>query len=224
MKALLLGCWDTLGELVMSEPRLRDLRVKNPGIEIGANLNKDLGDLALASGMADKVIDVLPFSADIVLYASGPALSYPAPAISLPKISGAEGCVAIHANNQPGKTWPMASWEQLTKWITGGGSKVLLIGGLKDLDYAPSISRKLKSGTFELCFHQPLTRVAGLLQNCACLIGGETGISHLAAALGIKVLATWNPQYATYQPARPTFKPISLTASLEEMIAAYKSL
>jgi heptosyltransferase-3 len=107
------------------------------------------------------------------------------------------GAVVVHAPSMwDYKQWPLAHYRELVAGLLAAGRQVVLTGSrsardqecvaaLRDLGASP----QLLDVSGRLDFHQ-LTR---LLRQAALYIGPDTSVSHLAASVGLPVLAIFGP-------------------------------
>ncbi len=97
-----------------------------------------------------------------------------------------DGFVAIHpGSGSPRKNWPRENWLTLAGQLTQQGHRLLLIGG--EADQPIQIPDALHARSL------PLATLGALLTRCAYYIGHDTGISHLAAAVGAKCTLLFGP-------------------------------
>ena len=62
---------------------------------------------------------------------------------------------------------------------------------------------------FKLLTHAPLLEVAHQLQQCRCYLGNDSGITHLAAMLGVPTVAIFGPtDPKIWRPVGPLVKVI----------------
>ena len=65
------------------------------------------------------------------------------------------------------------------------------------------------SEMFKLLTHAPLLEVAHQLQQCRCYLGNNSGITHLAAMLGVPTVAIFGPtDPKIWRPVGPCVKVI----------------
>ena len=96
--------------------------------------------------------------------------------------------ILLHATAQPEKEWPEASWSALGRTLGGRGTSLVLPWGTKaERSRSERIAAAL--GDAEVPERHPLDRVARLLAGAAFVVGVDTGLLHLAAALGVPVVA-----------------------------------
>jgi heptosyltransferase-2 len=96
------------------------------------------------------------------------------------------------------KNWPEQHWEKLLRDITAKTHwRVLLVGGEAEDARLQRLSSILPVERLGVAIHQPLTELATRLAACDAFIGHDSGITHLAAAIGLRGLALWggtNPE------------------------------
>jgi lipopolysaccharide heptosyltransferase I len=96
--------------------------------------------------------------------------------------------VLLHATARPEKEWPEASWIEVGRILAGRGMPVLLPWGTQaERGRSERIAAALDNA--QVPDRQPLDRVARLLADAAFVIGVDTGLLHLAAALGVPLVA-----------------------------------
>jgi heptosyltransferase-2 len=103
------------------------------------------------------------------------------------------GFVALHpGSGSDRKNWPETSWAELLAALAAETSRrLLLIGGEAEGDRIERLAETLPAERVQLASHLPLVELARLLSGCLAFIGHDSGISHLAAAVGLPVLALW---------------------------------
>ena len=72
------------------------------------------------------------------------------------------------------------------------GGRLLLVGGEAEVDRLERFARRLPRERIEVARSIPLTDLARRLAGCDGFVGHDSGISHLASAVGIPVLVLWN--------------------------------
>jgi len=96
--------------------------------------------------------------------------------------------VLLHGTARPEKEWPEQSWIALGRALLGRGTSLLLPWGTP-AEHARSQRIAVALGHAQVPDRQPLDRVAGLVAGAAFVIGVDTGLLHLAAALGVPLVA-----------------------------------
>lgn len=138
--------------------------------------------------------------------------------------------VAIHpGSGSEAKNWPLERFVELARALLEPDEKrwLLLVGGEADEERVTQLAAVLPNDRMKAIKNLPLTKLASVLQNCALFIGHDSGISHLAAAVGTPCLLLFGPtDPAVWAPANPKVRVLrapSLTMSgieLPEVLAA----
>jgi heptosyltransferase-2 len=117
----------------------------------------------------------------------------PVPRLSFgPRVSN-PGQLALHpGSGSERKNWPEAKWADLVQHlINETGFKLLLVGGEAEGDRLQRLAAALPPARVRVAQSLPLTELAGLLQQSDAFIGHDSGISHLAAAVGLPGIVLW---------------------------------
>lgn len=178
------------------------------------------------------------------------ALAYPLPAgLDAPPDSGLDRdrfarpaidppyAVFLHGTTWPSKRWPLADWQALARWLSRQGLAVMLPWGSE----AERADAERIATAMPGCRVLPklgLTAVAGWIAHAKLVVGVDTGLMHLAAALATPGISLYGPtlpqmtgafgrnqhwlcnedQPATIDRSRP------LTVSRERVIEVLQSL
>jgi len=103
--------------------------------------------------------------------------------------------VALHpGSGGRGKLWPVEQWQRLiTELRSHPAAPVLLfVGGEADTDRLSAL-QPLPAPAEALAWNLPLPGLAAVLAECAAFVGHDTGISHLAAAVGTPSILLFGP-------------------------------
>lgn len=111
-------------------------------------------------------------------------LSVPAAKLSGPYV------VCLHATSRSDKCWPVSHWQELLKGLEARGSRALLPwGSPAERKRAAQIAAATKSA--EVLPALSLATLAGMLAGAITTVGVDTGLVHLAAAVGCPVIALY---------------------------------
>jgi len=107
--------------------------------------------------------------------------------------SSPPGTLALHpGSGSDRKNWPEANWADLLQHLINfTGYSLLLVGGEAEGERLQRLAAALPPTRFRVAQSLPLAELAGLLATCQAFIGHDSGISHLAAAVGLPGLVLW---------------------------------
>jgi heptosyltransferase-1 len=96
--------------------------------------------------------------------------------------------VLLHATARREKEWPVANWIELARSLAGRGCELVLPWGseaerLRSLQIAAAVPNAIVPDL------QPLDRVARMIARARFVVGVDTGLLHVAAALGVPLAA-----------------------------------
>lgn len=93
------------------------------------------------------------------------------------------------------KQWTVEGWVEVGRYLKKLGLKLVLSGGpaQEEMDYVADIQRQLPDDTINLAGKVSLAQLAHIIAHAKLYIGPDTGITHLAAATGIPVIALYGP-------------------------------
>jgi ADP-heptose:LPS heptosyltransferase len=117
-----------------------------------------------------------------------------------------EKILAIHpGSGSPAKNWAPQYFAEVAERASGR-SRVLLIFGPADHG-AREVKQSLKKVKPVVADQLPLIRLASVLSFCTAYVGNDSGITHLASALGIPTIAIFGPTNpALWGPQGPRVK------------------
>ena len=116
--------------------------------------------------------------------------------------------IALHpGSGSEKKNWPEANWRGLIQRLSG--SRLLLVGGEAE---EGRLERLAGAAPCELARSLPLAQLAARLSACSVFVGHDSGISHLAAAVGIQTLVLWSD--TTEAVWRPMGEHVSLIRNM----------
>lgn len=122
--------------------------------------------------------------------------------------------IAVHAGSGgrlQGKRWPLDRFAALVRKLVAAGQPVVALGGADEMALGAALAA---AGAGDLTGKLSLAQTAGVLQRAAGYLGNDSGLMHLAAALGTRCVAIFGPtrerKNAPWGPGHRV-----LTASLE---------
>ncbi|MEA3188594.1 MAG: heptosyltransferase [Chthoniobacter sp.] len=99
--------------------------------------------------------------------------------------------IALHpGSGSEKKNWPVQHWLELGNWLLQLEPRpsVLLLGGEADQLALRLLSEAWKNERVLVAQHFPLFHVAALIEHARLFIGHDSGVSHVAAAVGAPCL------------------------------------
>jgi heptosyltransferase-3 len=106
-----------------------------------------------------------------------------------------EPLVALHPGaGSESKRWPLDRFIDLARYFTQAEKKrLLIIEGPAESGLAEQIRRELPEGQQIIAKSLSLDILAAILARCQLFVGNDSGIAHLAAALGIPSVVLFGP-------------------------------
>jgi len=105
-----------------------------------------------------------------------------------------QGVVAFHPGSGGAyKLWPLAGWKQVMAWTVQQGIPGLIISGPAEQAHDAHRTHPAHFPSWPRATNLPLPHLAALLARCQIMVGHDSGITHLAAAVGTTTLALFGP-------------------------------
>lgn len=125
------------------------------------------------------------------------------PRLTFPQRIATGATIAIHPNPEAGpRAWPESKWRNLALAIVAKTSyRVTLVGDESQARVLQRIAADLPSNRATILSSGALPELANQLGACQAFVGHDSGVTHLAAALGIPCVTIWgNSNAALWQP------------------------
>ena len=107
---------------------------------------------------------------------------------------GERPLIALHpGSGSPRKNWPVEKWAELGRALEKRGVQSLIVGGEADEERVAALRDAWSDSAVLVARHLPLPRLAAILARSRLFIGHDSGISHLAAAVGAKCVLLFGP-------------------------------
>lgn len=100
----------------------------------------------------------------------------------------------------PAKRWPVAYYAQLARVKVAEGWQVWLFGSEKDARVTAEINRLTGDVCVDLAGKTSLVEVVDLLAAARCVVSNDSGLMHLAAAVGVPLIALYGSSDPGYTP------------------------
>ena len=119
----------------------------------------------------------------------------PVARLELPGLAKRENCLAMHpGSGSDDKNWSEENWRSLIEYLLSNTSlQLLLAGGEAEGEKLSRLAEGLPVERLELAEHMPLNRLAKRLAKCCGFVGHDSGVTHIASALGLPTLVLWGP-------------------------------
>jgi heptosyltransferase-2 len=108
-------------------------------------------------------------------------------------ISSLQGNMTFHpGSGSETKNWPIGNWIELGNVLLSTGRPLMIIAGEADTVRTHRLKAEWKDKAVRFAENLPLPHLAALLEG-SVFIGHDSGISHIAAAVGARCLLLFGP-------------------------------
>lgn len=117
----------------------------------------------------------------------------PVPRLDLPGEPAGAPMLALHpGSGSDRKNWPEPRWAiLLDRLIRETDLRLLIVGGEAEGQRLDRLTAGLPSDRISVARSLPLVELAGRMRACRAFVGHDSGITHIAAALGLRCLVLW---------------------------------
>jgi heptosyltransferase III len=107
------------------------------------------------------------------------------------KMVGREPIVAIHpGSGGERKNWPVEKFSAIGRWVSDElAAQLLVIQGEADEHVVQKLIGSLEPRPFTIASGLKLVELAAVLERCTLFLGNDSGITHLASAVGTPAVA-----------------------------------
>jgi heptosyltransferase-2 len=104
---------------------------------------------------------------------------------------GSDSFIAV----APGSRWPSKRWSGFAKLCATfpQNDRILLVGDAADREFTAPIARALGDRCIDLAGCPSLMETAAHIARCRVFVGNDSGLMHLAEAVGVPVVALFGP-------------------------------
>ncbi len=115
------------------------------------------------------------------------------------KDAGREPILAVHpGSGSEKKNWPTEKFASLSRWVIDElAAQLLVIRGEADERAVARLRELVGSRQMVVVEGLKLVDLAAVLERCALFLGNDSGITHLAAAVGTPTIALFGPESTT---------------------------
>ena len=114
----------------------------------------------------------------------------------------------------PAKRWPAQHFAALAERCLVAGKQVWLFGSAKDQEIAQAIKDQAPAGVINLCGRTRLDQAIDLLSLAEAAVCNDSGLMHVAAALGLPLVALYGSSSPEFTPPL-TDRAVIVSLSLE---------
>jgi heptosyltransferase-2 len=100
----------------------------------------------------------------------------------------------------PAKRWPVDRYAELAKRLISSGKQVWVFGSAKEHALGDAIVKQGGEGVANLCGSTKLVDAVDLLALAECAVTNDSGLMHMAAAVGVKLVAIYGSSSPVYTP------------------------
>lgn len=101
----------------------------------------------------------------------------------------------------PAKRWPIERYGELAKRLKAAGRQVWIFGSMKERELGEAIVRIAgEQDVVNLCGGTKLADVVDLLAVAECAVTNDSGLMHIAGAVGTRVVALYGSSSPDYTP------------------------
>ena len=88
------------------------------------------------------------------------------------------------------KRWPVERFAEISDWASERwGAKVIILGSRKEKDIGNKMAGIMRNKAADFCGNTSLGEAMGLIAGCSFFVTNDSGLMHVAAALGVPTLA-----------------------------------
>jgi lipopolysaccharide heptosyltransferase I len=166
---------------------------------IGPSYHREISRLFYneTTGLRDKNRHAVEEALDVVRHLGLPLPATPAFPVAFPKreVSAAHPRIALApCSRWPTKNWPAARFIEVARGLREQtGATFFLVGAPEDRPVCGAIAAALGAGAVDLCGQTSLVELGSVLQEMDLALTVDSGPMHVAAALGVPVLALFGP-------------------------------
>ncbi|MGC3958893.1 MAG: glycosyltransferase family 9 protein [Verrucomicrobiota bacterium] len=140
-----------------------------------------------------------------------------------PQSSTRNPVLALHpGSGSEHKNWPEQKWAELINQLLGMTDlNLLLVGGEAEGNRLQKLAAALPPTRTSVARNLPLTELARRLQTCVGFVGHDSGITHLAAAVGLPCVVLWaHTMVEIWRPQGERVQILQDTSGLSELSVA----
>lgn len=100
----------------------------------------------------------------------------------------------------PAKRWPAPHFAEVARHVSSAGQQVWLLGSANDAPVCAEIAARVRGGVVNLAGRTTLLDAVDLLSRADRVVSNDSGLMHVACALGRRVVAVFGSTSAEFTP------------------------
>jgi heptosyltransferase-2 len=100
----------------------------------------------------------------------------------------------------PAKRWPVEYYGALAKMLRARGVQTWVLGSAKEVELGKQLLQASEGTAFNLAGRTSLSDVIDLLGECGAAVTNDSGLMHVAAAVGIPLVAIYGSSSPSHTP------------------------
>jgi heptosyltransferase II len=120
--------------------------------------------------------------------------------LGLPADPGPVAVLCPGAEFGPAKRWPAEHYGEVARTLAERGLRVWLVGSAGDRAQADAVVAASREACLNLCGRTDLEQAVDLVATASVVVCNDSGLMHVAAALGRPVVAVYGSSSAAYTP------------------------
>lgn len=104
--------------------------------------------------------------------------------------------VVVHAGSggySLARRWPVQYFAETARRLAAEGASIVLVGGPDEVTLSRAVAGAAGPGTVDLTGRTTLFQLGAVLEASDAFLGNDSGVMHIAAAVGVPVVAVFGP-------------------------------
>jgi hypothetical protein len=114
---------------------------------------------------------------------------------------GKPRAIVVYDAGTPLKSLPAEVAAEFCNLLMSAGYVTVILQGKNAPDTVWTIAERVRTGVKVYAYRPDLPRLKRLIAGCDLVVSPDTGIAHLAAALGVRVIVLFGPSSVVFRPA-----------------------
>ncbi len=109
---------------------------------------------------------------------------------------GEAPAVAVHPGSggfSPARRWPVERFAAVAAEVAAAGARVVVVGGPEERALGQTVAAAAGPRALDLTGRTSLSVLGAVVQRCRAFVGNDSGVTHIAAAVGTPLVAVFGP-------------------------------